>query len=450
MDLSFMGWLGWLGLLGLGLGLPWRGPITDQQMRIFVLICSGVSLVFFVVFALYSGQMWVLEWSVLLGSVNYMVIGLMFRSFRLNTSVSQLRWGSASAVFFLVIWSLTCFHGTPEMTLVASLLGQLMMGWLFWECYQYARVWPSWSSKGMVVLLVLQLLGNFVRTGAVMAGHAQWALFLHWVLAFLGLMLFFLLLDVLQQRKAQQEQQLVNSMAHELRQPLGAMRLKLEHLIHDAPSMPDREAADLLHQLVSENDRASAIIQGLRRFFDMSQAQRQPMNLSEMLEGMVARMRPDFSSRGMALEADVQPGVRVLADAAQLDMVVYNLLLNAREALLEMEEQVDRSVRVHLRAVGDVAQLRVMDNGPGVSKDNAQRIFEIHFTSKAKGTGLGLWLCRAVVQEHGGQLALLPSDRGAAFEVRLPLLAEASVGLNRSALGALMFTMARKKGAQIE
>ncbi|WP_346308838.1 HAMP domain-containing sensor histidine kinase [Limnohabitans sp.] len=323
------------------------------------------------------------------------------------------------------------------------------MGWLFWECYQYARVWPSWSSKGMAVLLAIQLFCNFVRTGAVIEGYAQWALFLHWTLAFMGLMMFFLFFDVLQLRKAEQEQHLVNSLAHELRQPLGAMRLKLEHLIHDAPSMPDHEASDLLHQLVSENDRASAIIQGLRRFFDMSQVQRQPMNLSEMLEGMVARIRPDLSSRGMALEADVQPGIRVLADASQLDMVVYNLLLNAREALQEMEDQVGRSIRLHLCAVGDVAQLQVIDNGPGVSRDNAHRIFEIHFTSKAKGTGLGLWLCRAVVQEHGGQLALLPSDRGAAFEVRLPLLAESYEGLNRLRLDASLLITERKKGAQI-
>ena len=427
MGMEFMVWMGWLGLLGLGLGLPWRGPITEGQMWRFVLSGSLLVAIYFAVFSMYVGQRWLLEWAVKFGSMIYMFIALMVRSFRLDLTLKQLRLGSAAVMSLIVTWTLAGFHSTPGMNVASAFwLGQLMLGWVFWEFFQYARTWPSWSIKSMTVLVGLQLIDNVVRTWMVIMGNEPWALFLHWMLLLLGLLVMLLLFDVLQQRKSQQEQHLVNSLAHELRQPLGAMRLKLEHLIHDAPSMPAREADELLHQLISENDRASAIIQGLRRFFDLSQVQRQPMNLSAMLEGMVARMRPDLSSRGIALEADLQQGVWVLADAAQLDMVVYNLLLNAREALQEMEDQVGRTIRLHLSVVGDMAQLRVKDNGPGVSKANAHRIFEIHFTSKAKGTGLGLWLCRAVVQEHGGQLTLMPSEQGAEFLISLPLVAESN------------------------
>lgn len=423
MVMEFMVGMGWLALLSLGLGLPWRGPITERQMWAFLLAGSVMSALFFVAFALYSQQKWLLEWSILLGSMNYMFIGLMLRSFRLDLSAAQLRQGSAMALLLMVIWTWSCFHSTEAMSVAASFwLGQLMLGWLCWELYQYARIWPSWSAKAMAVLVALQFIDNIFRTWMVLIENTIWSLLLHWMLLLLGLLVMLLLFGVLQMRKAQQEQHLVNSLAHELRQPLGAMRLKLEHLIHDVSAMSPTDAHDLLHQLIAENDRASAIIQGLRRFFDLSQMQRQPMDLSVMLQVMATRLKTDLDSCGIALESQVHMGVQVLGDAAQLDMVVYNLLLNAREALQEQEGQAGRKIVLSLRTEARQAVLCVADNGPGVALADAGRIFDIHFTRKAKGMGLGLWLCRTVVQEHGGKLSLVPSLQGAKFVIILPLL----------------------------
>ena len=420
-------WAGWLSLISLGLGLPWRGPITERQMWLFLLAGSVMSALFFVAFALYGQQKWLLEWSILLGSMNYMFIGLMLRSFRLDLSVAQLRQGSAAAMLVMVLWTWGCFHSTEAMNVVASFwLGQLMLGWLCWELYQYARIWPSWSAKAMAFLVALQFIDNIFRTWMVLIENTVWSLLLHWLLLLLGLMVMLLLFGVLQQRKSQQEQHLVNSLAHELRQPLGAMRLKLEHLIHDASAMAPKEAHDLLHQLMAENDRATAIIHGLRRFFDLSQMQRQPLDWSAMLQAMASRLKPELDSCGIALETQLQSGVQVLGDAAQLDMVVFNLLLNAREALQEQEGRPGRVIRLSLHAEAHQAVLCVADNGPGVALADAGRIFEIHFTRKPKGMGLGLWLCRTVVQEHGGKLALAPSGQGARFMITLPLLGSAS------------------------
>ncbi|WP_291935320.1 HAMP domain-containing sensor histidine kinase [Limnohabitans sp.] len=396
-------------------------------MWLFLLTGSVMSALFFVAFALYGQQKWLLEWSILLGSMNYMFIGLMFRSFRLDLSVPQLRQGSAVALLLMVLWTWSCFHSTEAMSVAASFgLGQLMLGWFCWELYQYARIWPSWSAKSMAALVALQFVDNFFRTWMVLIGNTTWSLLLHWMLLLLGLLVMLLLFGVLQMRKAQQEQHLVNSLAHELRQPLGAMRLKLEHLIHDGSEMSPTDAHDLLHQLISENDRATAIIQGLRRFFDLSQMQRQPMDLSAMLQAMRLRLQPDLASQGIALEAQLEDGVQVLGDAAQLDMVVYNLLLNAREALQEQEGRVGCKIGLSLRTEARQAVLCVTDNGPGVALADAARIFEIHFTRKAKGMGLGLWLCRTVVQEHGGKLSLMPSVQGAQFVITLPLLGSTS------------------------
>lgn len=416
-------WMGWLCLIGLGFGLPWRRLITERQMRVFLLTGSVISALFFVFFALYGNQKWILEWSILLGSMNYMFIGLMLRSFRLDMSVAQLRQGSAVAMLIMVLWTWSCFHSNEAMSVAASFwLGQVMLGWLCWELYQYALIRPSWSAKAMTVLVALQFIDNIFRTWMVLIENTTWSLLLHWLLLLLGLMVMLLLYGVLQERKAQQEQNLVNSLAHELRQPLGAMRLKLEHLIHDAAAMAPKDSHELLHQLIAENDRATAIIQGLRRFFDLSQMQRQPMDLSAMLTEMATRLKTDLQSIGIALEIHLQSGVQVLGDAAQLDMVVYNLLLNAREALQEQEGRPGRMIRLSLHAEAHHAVLCVADNGPGVTPADADLIFEVHFTRKAKGMGLGLWLCRTVVQEHGGKLSLMPSVQGAKFVMILPLL----------------------------
>lgn len=426
-------WLGWVGLLGLGLGLPWRGAITDRQMRLFFLVGSVLSAIYFAVFALYGGDQSMLEWAVLMGSMNYLFIGLMLRSYRLGLSVRQLRGGSAAAMVLMVSWTWACFHSTEAMNVASSFwLGQLMLGWIFWECWQYSRRWPSWSAKGMAIVLALQIIDNFLRTWMVLAGNATWSLLLHWWLLLMGLVVMLLLFDVLQQRKAQLEQSLVGSLAHELRQPLGSMRLKLEHLIADAPSMRPHQAQALLHQLISENDRATAIIQGLRRFFDVSQMQRQNTDLSTLLERLVERLGPDLQSRGMVLEADLQKGVYLLADASQLDMAVYNLVLNAREALQNDPDRGPGCIALRLRATPTEVQLDVSDNGPGVPAQHAARIFDIHFSTKAKGMGLGLWLCRKVVDEHGGQLELLPGAGGAQFRLRLPVHGQTALNGRRT------------------
>ena len=153
---------------------------------------------------------------------------------------------------------------------------------------------------------------------------------------------------------------------------------------------------------MSENDKTAAIIQGSSRLLEMSQIQRLLMNLSNLLHGMVTRRRPDLSARGISLEAFLHQGLLVLADTAHMAMGIHTLLLNARGALQVVDDQVDQTMRVHLRAEEEVAQLLINGNVPGVSKTNGQRIYEIHFTCKVKGMGHGLWMCRAVDQKHGG------------------------------------------------
>jgi signal transduction histidine kinase len=112
---------------------------------------------------------------------------------------------------------------------------------------------------------------------------------------------------------------------------------------------------------------------------------------------------------------DVPPGVPLDADSDQLTRVVTNLCLNASQAM-----NASGHVWIDAHREGAATVLRVRDDGPGVPSSLREQIFEALFTTKAKGSGLGLALCRRIAEAHGGTVTLERSDRGAAFRVLVP------------------------------
>jgi signal transduction histidine kinase len=116
----------------------------------------------------------------------------------------------------------------------------------------------------------------------------------------------------------------------------------------------------------------------------------------------------------------VAPGLTIDADPEQLERVLTNLLVNAAQAM-------NGAGQVWIDAERDAGAtvLRVRDDGPGVPADVGDRVFEALFTTKAKGSGLGLALCRRIVEAHGGTIALAPSPRGALFRIAIPDQADA-------------------------
>jgi signal transduction histidine kinase len=112
---------------------------------------------------------------------------------------------------------------------------------------------------------------------------------------------------------------------------------------------------------------------------------------------------------------DVPEGVPIDADADQLARVLTNLLINASQAMNGAGP-----IWIDARREGTVTVLRVRDDGPGVPAPMRDRIFEALFTTKAKGSGLGLALCRRIAEAHNGTVTLDPSERGAVFRISIP------------------------------
>ncbi|RME41002.1 MAG: ATP-binding protein [Deltaproteobacteria bacterium] len=146
------------------------------------------------------------------------------------------------------------------------------------------------------------------------------------------------------------------------------------------------------------------------------------MDLLELVAGVLDSLRPQKLFRYVALHVHPKRGhFRVRGDADQLRQVLVNLLLNAAQAM-----QGRGRIDLELDQNGGLVELLVRDDGPGVPAEVAEKIFEPFYSTKSsdEGTGLGLSLCRKLVEDHGGSLDLVASDRGACFRLAFPALQE--------------------------
>ncbi|GMV11887.1 MAG: histidine kinase [Polyangiaceae bacterium] len=206
--------------------------------------------------------------------------------------------------------------------------------------------------------------------------------------------------------------QLAASVGHELRNPLGIIESSLflarqrvtKLAIDDAPLEKH------VQRMQKQVTQCSAIIKNL---MDLAR-DRPPRRRTQLLRPLVERTLEEHAS-GTTIELDVDAELQIDVDADDLGHVLGNLIGNASEA---MDGAGAVSIRAGRRQGG--TELFVQDYGPGVSPEIRDRIFDALFTTKARGTGLGLALCNRIVRAHGGELELVPSDRGACFRVWFP------------------------------
>lgn len=220
---------------------------------------------------------------------------------------------------------------------------------------------------------------------------------------------------------------LVASFAHELNQPLTAILLHAELMqsklarVPNEPPMSDlpmlRSVADCI---VSDTQRSAEIIRKLRNLFRMSKGEKADMRVDELVRDVAGLFQTQVQTSGILLTTEFSSELRIHGDATQLQQVVLNLFNNAMDALLEK-----RTRHPYLKVWGYQKEgfmvLHVQDNGKGIPVDMQDEIFSLFKTSKVQGMGVGLWLSRAIVESHGGQLSF-KSDPGwgTVFTMRLP------------------------------
>ncbi len=206
------------------------------------------------------------------------------------------------------------------------------------------------------------------------------------------------------------------SIGHELRNPLAVMESSLfllrQHLGAEVAARP--EVAKHLDRVSGEIVRANKTIHDLLDLARNRPPQRKATVLRPLVDSAEAAslLPPGVRVR----TADVPPELTIDVDADQFRQVLINLFTNATHAM-------SGRGTIHVMAetsTPHATRIRVQDDGPGVAPEARHHLFEALFTTKAKGTGLGLALCRRILEAHGGTIELVPSDRGASFLLTIP------------------------------
>jgi C4-dicarboxylate-specific signal transduction histidine kinase len=176
-----------------------------------------------------------------------------------------------------------------------------------------------------------------------------------------------------------------------------------------------------LEKAMDQVRKATEIISHLRTFGRAATVTVERVDMDDVIERALSLMHEQLRLRAIEVELDLSPDeLLVLGNPIQLEQVFINLLTNARDAL---DDAPERRVRISSRLEGEQIQIVLADSGPGIPAKIQSRIFDPFFTTKevGTGTGLGLSITYSIVKEHGGEIRLAPSTKGAKFEIVLPL-----------------------------
>ena len=223
------------------------------------------------------------------------------------------------------------------------------------------------------------------------------------------------------------------SIAHEVNQPLAAVvtnaNAGLRWLARAEPDID--EVCLLLKRIVDDGHRAGAVIAGIRSMFRKDADERNPLSVNELISEVLAVVHGELDSHQVSLQAELHDGLPpVLAEQTQLRQVILNLVMNAVDAMNSVSDR-ERVLTVRSESDGPGNVLITLeDTGSGIDPNHKDRIFEAFFTTKAHGMGMGLSICRSIVESHGGQLWVSSrSPHGSIFCAKLPT---ATTGAARS------------------
>jgi PAS domain S-box-containing protein len=219
--------------------------------------------------------------------------------------------------------------------------------------------------------------------------------------------------------------ELAASIAHEVNQPLAAVVTNaaacLRWLDRETPNLD--EARGTVRSIIKDGSRAGEVIQRVRGLVNKTAGQKAPLHLNEVVDEVITLVQLELFSHRVLLRLELAPALPlVLADRIQLQQVILNLIVNGIEA---MQAVTDRPRELVIQTHQDETHqilLTVKDCGIGIAADNADRLFDAFFSTKSSGMGMGLSICRSIVDAHGGRLSASGNaGPGATFQFTLPL-----------------------------
>jgi PAS domain S-box-containing protein len=222
--------------------------------------------------------------------------------------------------------------------------------------------------------------------------------------------------------------ELTASLAHEVNQPIAAAvtgaNACVRWLAGDVPNLDKARAAAM--RIVKDGTRAAEIISGIRHLFQKGSLQLELVDPNEVIEEMISLLRGESMRCSISVRTELAADLpQVMGDRVQLQQVMMNLITNSIDAMKSVDGTRELAIKSQ-RADNEQLLITVSDTGVGLPPGQADQIFNAFFTTKPHGTGMGLRICRSIVESHGGRLwAGNNPVRGANFYLTLPTKSEA-------------------------
>ncbi len=213
------------------------------------------------------------------------------------------------------------------------------------------------------------------------------------------------------------------SIAHEVNQPLSAIMIhgatNLRLLNNQSPDIDELRRG--LEQMIDDADRASRVVSRIRALARKNQPERVPLYINDIVNEAIKMIDREITAQRVSLRVELAPDLpAVVGDRVQLQQVVINLLINAVQAMdgEDVRNLIIRSARYE----SDQVLVSLQDTGHGIDAENANGLFDAFYTTKPAGMGMGLSICRSIVEAHGGRIwaANAPDGAGALFQFALP------------------------------
>jgi PAS domain S-box-containing protein len=217
--------------------------------------------------------------------------------------------------------------------------------------------------------------------------------------------------------------QLTASITHEVNQPITAAvtyALAARRWLNAEP--PNfHEVDDALSLIVKEGNRAGEVVGRIRALIKKAPARKDAVEINDAVLEIIALTRMEAANNSVSVRTQLAEGLpRVQGDRVQLQQVLLNLIINAIEAMRDIGEE-ERELLISSRNEPDGVSVEVRDSGPGFAPAALERVFEAFYTTKPGGLGLGLSICRSIIEAHNGRLWASPNvPRGATFEFTVP------------------------------
>ncbi len=214
---------------------------------------------------------------------------------------------------------------------------------------------------------------------------------------------------------------LASGLAHEIRNPLNAMNMNLQMLEEEVQMIPGANREDygeLLDSTKSEIERLERLVNNFLAYARPARPSFEKTDLNRLVREIVKFLDADFTQSGVEVELELEPMLpEAELDATQFKQAVMNLLVNARQI---MKHGGTITITTRPGAGGELV-LEIRDTGPGIRPEAQERIFQVFFSSRGGGTGLGLPIARQIVERHGGFIELESKPgHGATFRIRIP------------------------------